>query len=282
MGGAPTVPKENQVVVFGEPDDSPRRRKRDKLSRQERRKLREELAEDSFESEEEGDGYGGGRKQTAAFETELAGHSEKILGQIAGSDINFSRYEEVASIKPTPIVEQKQQRQYPDQSFVNLNDSFSQNAYNRQSSLHNAYQSNAYIQTQPNQEYADSMLAPPMDQNSQLQAKTLWPSQVSLSNPVKEPDMPPPALTGIPPNSYNMQTPEYLHLKQRYDELNEQYQKDKKFYDQALEVRTNQLEEKESEVERLMAEKAEVQKQLDDAQENLNQLEFEKEQAVKE
>ena len=38
-------------------------------------------------------------------------------------------------------------------------------------------------------------------------------------------------------------TKEYLTLKAKYEDLDNAYQKDKKFYDNALEVRTNQLDE---------------------------------------
>jgi hypothetical protein len=52
-------------------------------------------------------------------------------------------------------------------------------------------------------------------------------------------------------NSYIFNTKEYLSLKAKYEELDNAYQKDKKFYDNALEVRTNQLDEMEEQNEKV-------------------------------
>ncbi len=46
-------------------------------------------------------------------------------------------------------------------------------------------------------------------------------------------------------NSYVVNTKEYQALKTKYENLNTSYLKDKKFYDNALEVRTNQLDDME-------------------------------------
>ena len=66
-------------------------------------------------------------------EIELAGHSEKILGTLGNNEMNnFSRMDDI----PLPAQQSNQDQtlkhggsRYPDQSFVNLNDSFSQNAF---------------------------------------------------------------------------------------------------------------------------------------------------------
>lgn len=85
-------------------------------------------------------------------------------------------------------------KKYPDQSFVNLGDSFSHRE-----------------QVQP------------IANNSNLN----WPSQQ-----VKD-----------------------TNLQEKYDLLEAKYNKDKEFYDKALEARTNQLEEKEDAYEQLLSEK---------------------------
>ena len=56
-------------------------------------------------------------------------------------------------------------------------------------------------------------------------------------------------------NSYIFNTKEYLALKTKYEDLDNAYQKDKKFYDNALEVRTNQLDEMEESNEKMKLEK---------------------------
>jgi hypothetical protein len=45
-------------------------------------------------------------------EIELRGHSEKILGQLAGHEINFSRYEETPG--PQVVDNAVRQSKYPD------------------------------------------------------------------------------------------------------------------------------------------------------------------------
>ena len=72
------------------------------------------------------------RKQTAKFETELAGHSEQILGEIAGTDLAFGAgYEPYEAAARKDQASGQRPRPYPDQSFVNLGDSFSVNAMGR-------------------------------------------------------------------------------------------------------------------------------------------------------
>ena len=65
-------------------------------------------------------------------------------------------------------------------------------------------------------------------------------------------------------------------LQQKYAELDTLYSKDKRFYDEALEVRTNQLEELEEQLERLKTEKGQVDRRLIDAQERLDNVEVER------
>lgn len=80
------------------------------------------------------------RKKTGNFESELAGHSEQILGTIGGEDINFTNNPDQQNnnqinnqSKPNP------QAKYPDKSFVNLGDSFSKDLRVEQQSSVESY-----------------------------------------------------------------------------------------------------------------------------------------------
>lgn len=72
-----------------------------------------------------------------------------------------------------------------------------------------------------------------MNESADGQPKTLWPS--SSGGKYK-----------FDPNNEEM-----MNLKLKYDDLKEQFQKDKEFYERALETRTEQLEAKEAENEKL-------------------------------
>ena len=50
--------------------------------------------------------------------------------------------------------------------------------------------------------------------------------------------------------------PKYAEMVEKYTDLEAQFNKDKAFYEQALETRTDQLESKEEENEKLTSEKA--------------------------
>ena len=54
-------------------------------------------------------------------------------------------------------------------------------------------------------------------------------------------------------NAYVLASKEYQLLQTKYDELTNDFKKDKAFYDKALEARTNQLEELEEENEKIKA-----------------------------
>ena len=79
-------------------------------------------------------------------------------------------------------------------------------------------------------------------ENHQSQSQppaTLWPSQAQED--------------AGPSNPYIIQSKEYIDLKTKYDNMQKQYEKDKKFYNQALETRTNQLDDMEEQNEKMKA-----------------------------
>ena len=79
-------------------------------------------------------------------------------------------------------------------------------------------------------------------ENHQSQSQppaTLWPSQAEEDT--------------HPSNPYIIQSKEYKDLQSKFDQLKSQHEKDKKFYDQALETRTNQLDDMEEQNEKLKA-----------------------------
>ena len=77
-------------------------------------------------------------------EIELAGHSEKILGALDGNEMaNMSKYEDQQKV----FISNQSKGRYPDQSFVNLNDSFSQNVYAKQGGV--VTSSIPYLNSQP-------------------------------------------------------------------------------------------------------------------------------------
>ena len=105
---------------------------------------------------------------------------------------------------------------------------------------------------------------------------TFWPSQLARDSNLNQ-------------KSSVMQSSQFMHdqagnsgnllqqLQQKYAELDQQHQKDKKFYDEALEVRTNQLEELEEQMSKLQAEKGQAERKLIEAQERMDGLEVERE-----
>ena len=203
--------KSNQLVVFGQLEEEKNDGRTDSEDSDHEKRKRFSSRKPNLKQEED-DG----------FETELVGHSEKILGKIAGSDINFSRYEEQVP-KQAAQEEPRLTRQYPDQSFVNLNDSFTH---------------------QPRR--AEGKKQPSAEPTDESPTGTMWPSAKAADNGET---MWPSAVGGDDePMTYNV-------LKTKFEELQDLYEKDKKFYDTALEQRTNQLEEKEDELEKVSGEK---------------------------
>ena len=101
----------------------------------------------------------------------------------------------------------------------------------------------------------------------------LWPSATGLTPKIQH---------SLPKVVTSTQDDEVVSLRQQVESLQAKLDKDREFYDTALETRTNQLEQKEQEVEKLTEQKDKLAKEKDELQEQLNQFEFEKEMTIKE
>lgn len=80
---------------------------------------------------------------------------------------------------------------------------------------------------------------------------------------------------------YEMANDRFALLKEKYDKLQYEHQKDKQFYEEGLEARMNQMEELEGENERLQRTLQETKKQLLEQEGRAEQLEFDLDQVRK-
>jgi hypothetical protein len=150
---------------------------------------------------------------------------------------------------------------YPDQSIVNLNDSFSQAP--RQAPVVRNPSTLIQPMTKDTQDYGT------MDNNSVVfhdapseaaPLKSIWPSTQNQSTSVLDSNL----------------------LKQKCDELEAKLQKDNDFFEKALEARTDQLEAKEEEIEKLAEDKANLESQVQELHGKIEQMEVDHELAAKE